>query len=307
MVSKTALLGPAVLCLVFMHVNQSSATDLALSFTAIQGGSNPSAQTVNVTNTGKGKLKWTASDDAAWLSVSPTSGTTRRTDVIRVMVNIAGLAANTYTATITLSTSGTTSTAQQIQVTLTVVAPSPSIGRSPTSLSFTAAQGGPNPTPQTFQITNPGLGTLSWSVTDDATWLSLSPSSGTTTTETETITVNVTTANLTQNTYRATVTVTDPKAVNSPQQIPVTLALTAPESYLAVVSWDPNTESDLAGYKVYVGTASRVYGVPVDVGTTTSFKVINLLKGQTYYFAITAYDTEGNESAYSNEVSKTIY
>lgn len=73
----------------------------------------------------------------------------------------------------------------------------------------------------------------------------------------------------------------------------------------AVLSWNQNTETDLAGYKVYYGTASRSYGSPTDVGNKTTFTVTGL-NGQTYYFAVTAYDTAGNESGYSNEVSKTL-
>jgi len=69
------------------------------------------------------------------------------------------------------------------------------------------------------------------------------------------------------------------------------------------ISWDPNTEADLAGYRVYYGTESRNYQVNVDVGLDT-FKVIeNLQTGIRYYFAVTAYDTANNESDFSEEVS----
>lgn len=78
----------------------------------------------------------------------------------------------------------------------------------------------------------------------------------------------------------------------------------------AVLTWDQNTESDLAGYKVYMGTASGQYGPPVDVGLTATPQaprhVVEPLADGAYYFAVTAYDQSGNESGFSNEDSKTI-
>lgn len=77
----------------------------------------------------------------------------------------------------------------------------------------------------------------------------------------------------------------------------------------AVLTWEANTEADLAGYKVYTGTASGEYGPPIDVGLTATPQspthTIELADG-TYYFAVTAYDDSGNESGYSNEVGKKI-
>ena len=70
------------------------------------------------------------------------------------------------------------------------------------------------------------------------------------------------------------------------------------------VNWNPNTEEDLAGYRLYVGTASGQYGEPVDVGNVTGHVMeITPEHGATYYFALTAYDTSGNESGYSAEAS----
>lgn len=72
--------------------------------------------------------------------------------------------------------------------------------------------------------------------------------------------------------------------------------------------WSPNSETNLAGYKIYYGTASRQYAAPVDVGTGTIVAdkvygaVTGLTTGTTYYFAATAYDTDGFESGYSTEV-----
>ncbi|MFQ5605203.1 MAG: Ig-like domain-containing protein [bacterium] len=74
----------------------------------------------------------------------------------------------------------------------------------------------------------------------------------------------------------------------------------------ATVTWDANTESDLAGYKIYYGTVSQNYSQIIDVGNLTSHQISNLQGGQTYYFAVKAYDVAGNESAFSNEVSAFI-
>ena len=74
----------------------------------------------------------------------------------------------------------------------------------------------------------------------------------------------------------------------------------------ATLAWDPNTESDLAGYKVHYGTASGSYTVYTDVHNVTSYTVTGLTAGQTYYFAASAYDASGNESGYSNPVSYAV-
>jgi hypothetical protein len=72
-----------------------------------------------------------------------------------------------------------------------------------------------------------------------------------------------------------------------------------------VLTWSANTESDLAGYKVYYGTSSRNYGPAINAGNLTSYTLTGLNSG-IYFFAITAYDTSGNESAFSSEASRTI-
>jgi fibronectin type 3 domain-containing protein len=68
-------------------------------------------------------------------------------------------------------------------------------------------------------------------------------------------------------------------------------------------------EPDLTGYKVYRSTASGAYGTPLATlpKTTTSYATTGMQTGTTYYFVITAYDSSGNESTYSNEVSKSVF
>ena len=58
----------------------------------------------------------------------------------------------------------------------------------------------------------------------------------------------------------------------------------------------------MAGYNIYYGTASGVYGSPIPVGNVTTYALTGLTQGQTYFIAATAYDTSNNESVYSNQV-----
>ncbi|MBI5665925.1 MAG: PKD domain-containing protein [Nitrospirae bacterium] len=64
--------------------------------------------------------------------------------------------------------------------------------------------------------------------------------------------------------------------------------------------------TDINGYKLYYGSISRKYTQVINVGKDTTYEVNNLTEGSTYYFTVTAYDTSGNESVYSNEVSKLV-
>jgi hypothetical protein len=72
------------------------------------------------------------------------------------------------------------------------------------------------------------------------------------------------------------------------------------------LAWDPSQDASLAGYRLYSGAQSRNYSGSQATGMVTSCTVKNLQDGQTYYFAVTAVDTSGLESGYSNEVAVTI-
>jgi chitinase len=87
----------------------------------------------------------------------------------------------------------------------------------------------------------------------------------------------------------------------------ISLMLSA-AAYAASVEleWDPNTEPQLAGYKVHWGTSSGNYTTSKNVGNTTFCTITGLDEGKTYYFAATAYDGDGIESDYSNQIAYTL-
>ena len=205
----------------------------AISFQAVQGGTNPPSQSLSVSKGNNKPTTWTATDSAAWLTVSPGAGSITSAAQMTMAVNTSGLGAGIYTATITINVvkGGNAS----VPVTL-IVSPAP-----PTTTP-------PPPPPPTSSSTTP--------------------------------------------------TTTTP-----PPPPPTTSTSTS-----ASLSWSPPTNSTgVAGYNVYMGTASGVYGPPINVGNVTSYVLSNLAVGTTYYFVVKDYNTSGVESAPSNEVSKSIY
>jgi hypothetical protein len=72
------------------------------------------------------------------------------------------------------------------------------------------------------------------------------------------------------------------------------------------LEWDPNSEPELAGYKIYWSTSSGHYTSGKDVGKTTTATIDGLEEGKTYYFVATAYDSQGTESDYSNQIGFTV-
>jgi hypothetical protein len=82
----------------------------------------------------------------------------------------------------------------------------------------------------------------------------------------------------------------------------------------ALLSWTAPTQNtdgsdltNLAGYKVYWGPSSRNYTQKANVNGASATSFTASLTPGTWFFAITALDSTGGESAKSNEVSKTVF
>jgi uncharacterized protein (TIGR03437 family) len=102
----------------------------------------------------------------------------------------------------------------------------PALGVAPAILSFSALQGGASPDPQTFYALNTNFVGLSWSLQvagTGASWLKATPGSGV---APSAITVSVNPSGLVAGDYRATLVVSSPGAVGSPQTVSVLLTVT---------------------------------------------------------------------------------
>jgi len=158
---------------------------LVLSNNSLNFGTVTDNLTFTVTNGGIGTVTYNAVYTAAWLTVNPTSGSaTTETDVINVSVDRSGLAYGNYFETVTITSNANSAT---VDVMMTVPDPNnPQLSAYPSTVDF-----GSNSTEETFNITNTGSGMLTWNITDDKSWISVSPQSGTTEAETDEIIVTI--------------------------------------------------------------------------------------------------------------------
>ncbi len=97
--------------------------ELSLSRSQLYFGANTSGaatgdQTFFISKSGENTLNWTVSDNASWLTCSPTSGT--NSGEVTVLVDASGLAAGTYYGTITVSALNVSNSPQYVNVALVV-------------------------------------------------------------------------------------------------------------------------------------------------------------------------------------------
>mgnify|MGYP000981845005 CR=1 FL=1 len=209
----------------------------------------------------------------------------------------------------------------------------------PGSLALAAPQG-TNPS-GVVNLQKSGTTTHSYSISTNQGWIWLNPPYGSTqtiTSEIDPLTVTVNTAALAVGSYSAVVYILEsgPDIPATTLRIPVSVTVTAtgttapppppppsptggatpppppppPSSTTTTgtmtVSWSANTEADLAGYRIYVGTQTGVHPQMFDVGNVLS-KQLTLPLGFTYFVVITAYDKVGNESSPSAELSRSVF
>lgn len=94
---------------------------------------------------------------------------------------------------------------------------------------------------------------------------------------------------------------TPPLPSSAVRKSAVSKALTVTPS--VTLAWDASTTTNVIAYRLYQGPASMVYTNAIDVGNVLTYQVTNFARGTTIFYSATALDSNGLESAHSNEVS----
>lgn len=188
-------------------------------------------------------------------------------------------------------------------------ATNPLLSVTPSAFNLTTAVGEAVPA-QTILISNAGTGTLNWTATDNATWLSLSASSGA---APAAIQMSLNAAALSPGTYTGQVTIQSSNAPNSPLVIPVTLNVITPEmiqleaegGYTSIMlSWTIANNPQVVNYRLLLGdngADSENWAPVATVADTMYFYEDDTLAiGETVCFRVEGLQANGTALVTSN-------
>ena len=211
------------------EIQVEAAPEISISPTSLVSDCSPgydaTSDTFEVWNSGGDILDYSIQVNATWLSVNPTSGQSAgEHDSISVVYDTDSIPAGTYRANITVSATGARNSPVSIPVTLSVTGPV--LDLEPSQLFQTCLEGENAPS-QTFEVWNSGWQYLNYTITDDASWLRVSPASGGSWGEHETITILYDTSSLAVGQYVARIAVASPTAFPPERQVYVRLKVTS--------------------------------------------------------------------------------
>ncbi len=202
----------------------------ALSFGALVQGVNPASRALAIRNTGTGTLSYALDvvypgpGPAGWIQLSTPFGTsTGSPSTHQVSADAAGLPAGQFFATIRI-TGNAANSPRDIPVSL-AIGSAPTILLEPGSLEFSGFEGATISATQTLRISSAATPGLSYQVTANQPWLSVSPASGNTDSGPRLHHVGVDLAALSPGTFLGLVSVESAAAANSPQTALVTLTV----------------------------------------------------------------------------------
>jgi hypothetical protein len=274
----------------------------AFNPTGYYGGPfSPSNMVYTLTNSGNFTLNWTAAKSATWLTISPSSGVLAPGASANVVVGLAAsantLQTSAYTDTIIFNNTTTGDGNASRSVTLTVNG-APTLTVSATGLNSSGTIGGPFlPASASMTVSNSGTGTMNWTVSKTALWITLSSSGGTLAPAASTsvnVSINSAANNLSVGNYADTLSFVNTNTGAGNTTRSVTLAVNPPAPVLSVlplytqgtsntISW--NTVTGAISYESQVATSPTFASlVASQVSPAVSATFSNLADTMTYYF-----------------------
>ncbi len=156
------------------------------------------------------------------------------------------------------------------------------------------------------QATSTSAAAISFSVTNKPAWATFNAATGQ---------LSGTPAATDVGSYKGVqIAATNGQAVVSLPAFTITVTAAAAGASSVSLAWEAPTENsdgtqlqDLKGYKIHYGTESQAYtgAIAVDNPTLTTY-LVDALPAGTYYFAVTAYNSQGMESSPSDEIAATF-
>lgn len=274
---------------------------IAFGNVAVNGST---SQTVTLSNAGSASVKISqATASGAGFSLSGLNGPATVNAGGRISFTVAfaptiggsaagsiQIASNASNPSLTISLGGFGTTA------------TPMLSSNPTSVTFGDVAAGQS-TSSSVTVTNTGGSTVT--ITGVSGPGAPYTVSGITANQTiaaeQSTTLNVNFAPTTTGSFTGNATITS-TATNSPMTIAV-----AGGSHSVSLSWTAST-STVVGYNVYRGTVS---GGPYTLVNSslvpgTTYTDLGIASGQTYYYVVTAVNSSGSESVYSNQASAAV-
>jgi len=177
------------------------APELSVSTALLNFGTSSTSLAFTITNAGVGTLTWNVISVANWITVNPANGSTENeSDVVSVTVNRTAMSFGNHYETITI---GSNANSVTIDILMTIQNPNaPQLSVFPVALDFESRE-----TEMSLNIQNTGTGLLTWNVTDDKSWLSVSPQSGTTENEVDELIVTIDRLNQSPGVQTGTITI----------------------------------------------------------------------------------------------------
>lgn len=173
--------------------------NLKLSQTTIDFGNEATTLTFDIENNGEAALDWELSEDASWITCTPTSGLTPKGEKTSVIVKVdrKGLERGNYSQTIAVSSNG----GSEI-ITVSMSVQGLMVKVSPEELDF-----GSTSSSLELNLTNNGTGTISYTIVSSNDWIRLSRTSGNFT-KTENLTVSVDRSSLSEGNHSGSLVLT---------------------------------------------------------------------------------------------------